>query len=192
MVPRGSPPEEPPRIVGDPTSVHPHHESSQPQSLGKEPIKCKQRLSPNSTAREQQQALQVVRQFFENVPATAGEQELPPKGVSPNLRPEGIAYTMEGPRLAEEATPTQENTMPSEGMPSGFMRVSGSNRPPPTEEQIMEPRSTTGASGNVSVVSPNLVNPITPKSTDLIWPSQFQVRREQLFPKGAIHPKQPN
>ena len=130
----------------------------------------------------------MVRQFFENVHATTGEQELPPEEVSPNLRPEGIAYTMEGPRLAEEAPPTQENTMPIEGVPSGFMRVLGSNRPPPTEEQIMEPRSTTGASGNVSVVSPNLVNPIIPMSPDLIWPSQLQVRREQLFPQGAIHP----
>ena len=168
--------------------VSPHHESSQPQSLGREPIKHQQRPSPNSTAREQQQTLQVVRQFFENIPVTAGGQELPPEEVSPNLRPEGIAYTMEGPRPTEEAPPTQENTMPLEGVPSGFMRVSGSNRPPPTEEQIMEPRSTTGASGNVSVVSPNLVNPITPMSPDLIWPSQLQVRREQLFPEGAIHP----
>ena len=119
---------------------------------------------------------------------TTGEQQLPPKEVSPNLRPEGIAYTMEGPRLTEEAPPTQENTMPMEGVPSGTMRVSGSNRPPPTEEQITEPRSTTGASDNVSVVSPNLVNPVIPTSPDLIWSSQLQVRREQLFPKGAIHP----
>ena len=103
--------------------VSPHHESSQPQYLGKEPIKHQQRPSPNLTAREQQQALQVVRQFFENIPVTAGEQELPPEEVSPNLRPKGIAYTMEGPRLTEEAPPTQKNTMPLEGVPSGFMSL---------------------------------------------------------------------
>ena len=33
---------------------------------------------------------------------------------------------------------------------------------------------------------------MTPTSHDLIWPSQLQVRRERLFPEGAIHPNQPN
>ena len=64
----------------------------------------------------------------------------------------------------------------------------GSNGPHQAEEQIRGPRTVSECSGNVSVVSPKLVNPMTPTSHDLIWPSQLQVRRERLFPKGAIHP----
>ena len=33
---------------------------------------------------------------------------------------------------------------------------------------------------------------VTPQSSNLIWPSQLQMRRERLFPEGAIHPSQPN
>ena len=64
----------------------------------------------------------------------------------------------------------------------------GNNGSPQAEEQTRGPRMVSEPSGNVGVVSPNLVNPVTPTSHDLIWPSQLQVRKERLLPEGAIHP----
>ena len=174
MVPKESPPQKPPRTSGDPPGIGHPNGNSQIKPQGRQSNTSQQRPSPNTTAREQQQALQVVTQFFDAIPAN--DEELGPlsREASSKLRPVVINNTRGEPRQIEEALADQ------------------GNQPPLVEEQISEPRMVLESNGNVGVVSPNLVNPMTPMSHDLIWPSQLQVRRERLFPEDAIHPNQLN
>ena len=103
-------------------------------------------------------------------------------------RPEVIIHTRREPRPPEETLLDQGNTTTAEGIPSRSVENVGSNGSPQAEEQTKGPRMVSEPSGNVSVVSPNLVNPMTPTNHDLIWSSQLQVRRKRLFPEGTIHP----
>ena len=117
------------------------------------------------------------------------EEPGPPSGEALfDQRPEVTTHARRVPRQAEETLPDQGNTTTSERVPSRSVEGMGSNGSPQAEEQIRGPRMVSEPSGNVNTVSPNLVNPMTPTSHDLIWLSQLQVRRERLFPEGAIHP----
>ena len=90
--------------------------------------------------------------------------------VSSEPRPVTVNNAIEEPKGIEEAPANQEG------------------QPLLVEDRVGEAGMASGTNGNVGVMSPNLVNPVPPMSHDLIWPSQLQVRRERLFPEGAIHP----
>ena len=192
VVPKESPPKEPSRTIGDPTEIGHPKKNRILQLQNKQPSTGQQGPSPNTTVREQQQALQVVRQFFNIMSVNTEEPGPLLREALSGQRPEVIIPTRREPRQDEETLQDQGSTTTAKRIPSRSMENMGSNGSPQAEEQTRGPRMVSEPSSNVSVVSPNLVNPVTSMSHDLIWPSQLQVRRERLFPEGAIHPNWPN
>ena len=188
MVPKESPPKEPSRTIGDPPEIGHPKENRTLQLQNKQPRTGQQGPSPNTMVREQQQALQVVRQFFDAIPVNTEEPGPLLEEVLSSQRPEVIIHTRREPRPPEETILDQGNTTTAERIPSRSVENVGSNGSPQAEEKTRGPRMVSEPSGNVAAVSPNLVNPVTPTNHNLIWPSQLQVRRERLFPEGAIHP----
>ena len=77
-----------------------------------------QRPSLNTMVREQQQALQVVRQFFDTISVNSEEQGPPSGEALSDLRPEVITHARREPRQAEETLPDQGNTTTFERVPS--------------------------------------------------------------------------
>ena len=130
MVPKELPLKEPSRTIGDPHEIgHPNKDRLlQPQ--GRQPNTGQQRLSPNTTVREQQQALQVVRQFFNAIPVNT-EEPGPPSGEAlSDQRPEVIIHARREPRQAEEALLDQGNSTTAERVPFRSMENVGSNGSP--------------------------------------------------------------
>ena len=72
---------------------------------------------------------------------------------------------MGGPRLAEEAPPTHENTPPPEGTPYGPMEVLENNRFLATEEQVAQLGLTTRGSDNVGGGESKFDKPHTPNES---------------------------
>ena len=97
------------------------------QPQGRQLNTGQQRPSLNTMVREQQQALQVERQFFDTIPMNT-EEPGPPSGEAlSDLRPEIVTHARREYRQAEETLPDQGNTTTSKRVPSRSMEDMGSN-----------------------------------------------------------------
>ena len=152
MVPKELLLKEPSRTVGDPHEIGHPNEDRILQPQGRKPNTGQQRPSPNTMVREQQQALQVVRQFFDAIPVNA-EEPGPLSGEAlSDQRPEVTIHARREPRQSEETLPDQGNTTTAERVPSRSVENVGSNGSPQAEEQTRGPRMVPEPSSNVSVV----------------------------------------
>ena len=121
---------EPSRTASDLHEVGHPNEDRILQLQGRQPSTGQQRPSPNTMVREQQQALQVVRQFFNAIPVNT-EELAPLSGEAlSSQRPEVIIHTRREPRPSEETLQDLGNTTTAERVPSRSVENVGSNGSP--------------------------------------------------------------
>ena len=138
--------------------------------------------------RGQLAALQVIRDFFHPnspLPGEGGSTEMDARPTPPTMDREPTQQQM----VLERSTPAEQVATPEAKLECNQrydQRSHESTKDHQEEELQLQEQN------NVEVVSPSVVGLATPIPLDLMTPLQLAIRREHLFPEGAIHPKRPH
>ena len=141
VVSQETPLEKLPNIVTEQTGAHHNKKNVQSPAVRRELSHSHPRPSPNATSREQQQPLQVVRQFFENVPMTTEEQQVPSEEAVLSVQLQENSHTNDGASAIEGTTGNRENSKPLEvtSLVPTINRRESQLSPPQVQEE--EPRT---------------------------------------------------
>ena len=115
------------------------------------------------------------------------EQQVPSEEAVLSVQLQETSHANAGASTIEGTTGNRENSKLPEVTSLVPMTNRRENQLSPPQVQEEEPRTQPEVTGNIGVVSPNLVNMVTRQSPNLVWLSQLQMRRERLFPEELLN-----